>query len=422
MKIFFADKRIFGLGILCASFLGLCLCQNKAEALYISSLSASIDSSKTIEVDANEMTNNHDGFFKFEINGTYNGHVKNGFYATISTVGEEQALVPTRPQNPTKINPLPDQREFSDFENNMWGYKRREDAKYSPIPKKSAREKFLESEHESEGNYTLDVGMRIGRNLSDDVYSNKIVVSFVANPFGNARIGSGDSFASDFLDHMGTLANGKENIEYIKRSSVPPSSDKIIKNVEFRDSQYEVVVWYEQETKTIYYFTEGEKIILPQYCNYMFVGMNNLKEINLSNFDTSEVTSFYRMFMGVSSLKTLDLSSLDTSKVEMMAEMFMDMSNLETVDLSNFNMTNVAYVAKMFAGDTKLKTIYATSDLIPGVATYIGLDWLGVFKGCISLVGGNGSKMTVEEMNLSNRDWLRIDRPGTPGYLTMKSN
>ena len=109
MKVFFADKRIFGLGILCASFLGLCLCQNKAEALYISSLSASIDSSKTIEVDANEMTNEHDGFFKFEINGSYNGHVKNGFYATISTASEEQALVPTRPQNPTKINPLPDQ-------------------------------------------------------------------------------------------------------------------------------------------------------------------------------------------------------------------------------------------------------------------------------------------------------------------------
>ena len=151
MKIFFADKRIFGLGILCASFLGLCLCQNKAEALYISSLSASIDSSKTIEVDANEMTNNHDGFFKFEINGTYNGHVKNGFYATISTVSEEQALVPTRPQNPTKINPLPDQREFSDFENNMWGYKLRDNTKYSPIPKKSVREKFIESEHESRG-------------------------------------------------------------------------------------------------------------------------------------------------------------------------------------------------------------------------------------------------------------------------------
>ena len=79
MKIFFADKRIFGLGILCASFLGLCLCQNKAEALYISSLSASIDSSKTIEVDAHEMTNNHDGFFKFEIKAPITAMLKMDF-------------------------------------------------------------------------------------------------------------------------------------------------------------------------------------------------------------------------------------------------------------------------------------------------------------------------------------------------------
>ena len=419
MKIFFADKRIFGLGILCASFFGLCLCQNKAEALYISSLSASIDSSKTIEVDANEMTNNHDGFFKFEINGTYNGHVKNGFYATISTASEEQALVPTRPQNPTKINPLPDQREFSDFENNMWGYKRREDAKYSPIPKKSAREKFIESEQELAGNYTLDVGMRIGRNLSDDVYSNKIVVSFVANPFGNARVGERDSFASYFLDHMATLANGKENIEYIKRSSVPPSSEKIIEHAESTDSRHEVVVWYEQETKTAYYFTDGEKITLPRFGNQMFVGMNNLKEIDLSNFDTSEMTSFYQMFMGASSLKTLDLSGFNTKKVAVMAEMFKDMSELETVDLSNFNMSNVNYVGLMFSGNVKLKTIYANGDLIPQGPNKF-LDWLGVFKGCVNLVGGNGSKMAENELDLSNRDWMRIDRPGVPGYLTLK--
>lgn len=294
MKIFFADKRIFSLGILCASFFGLCLCQNKAEALYISSLSASIDSSKTIEVDANEMTNNHDGFFKFEINGTYNGHVKNGFYATISTVSEEQALVPTRPQNPTKINPLPDQREFSDFENNMWGYKLRDNTKYSPIPKKSARDKFIESEHESEGNYTLDVGMRIGRNLSDDVYSNKIVVSFVANPFGNAKEGD-----STFYTAMRNLAGGVENINYIKRSATPPAEGTLnVRNLESHDSQYEILMWYDSSLKTLYYFTEGEKIELSRYCNQMFSGMSNLKELDLSSFDTSKVTSFYQMFMG----------------------------------------------------------------------------------------------------------------------------
>ena len=410
MKIFFADKRIFGLGILCASFLGLCLCQNKAEALYISSLSASIDSSKTIEVDANEMTNEHDGFFKFEINGTYNGHVKNGFYATISTASEEQALVSTRPQNPTKINPLPDQREFSDFENNMWGYKLRDNAKYSPIPKKSAREKFLESEHESEGNYALDVGMRIGRNLSDDVYSNKIVVSFVANPFGNARI-------RDNYGPMRNLAGSQENIEYIKRSYTPPTSDVVARNVEANNSKYEILMWYDLASKTIYYFTEGEKIILEQYCNQMFSGMSNLRELDLSSFDTSRVTSFYQMFMGASSLKKLDLSGFKTSKIKVMVEMFKNMISLEEVDLSNFDMLKVEQIGEMFDGDVKLRTIYATSDLIPGGKNF---DWLGVFRGCVNLVGGNGSKMAESELPLSGHDWMRIDRPGVPGYLTLK--
>ena len=374
MKIFFADKRIFGLGILCASFFGLCLCQNKAEALYISSLSASIDSSKTIEVDANEMTNNHDGFFKFEINGTYNGHVKNGFYATISTASEEQALVPTRPQNPTKINPLPDQREFSDFENNMWGYKLRDNAKYSPIPKKSAREKFIESEHESAGNYTLDVGMRIGRNLSDDVYSNKIVVSFVANPFGNAMEDD-----SSFYTAMRNLAGGAENINYIKRSATPPAERTLnVRNLESRDSQYEILMWYDSNLKTLYYFTEGEKIELSQYCNQMFSGMSNLRELDLSSFDTSRVTSFYQMFMGASSLKKLDLSGFKTSKIKVMVEMFKNMISLEEVDLSNFDMSKVEQIGEMFDGDVKLRTIYATSDLIPGGKNF---DWLGVFRG-----------------------------------------
>lgn len=102
-----------------------------------------------------------------------------------------------------------------------------------------------------------------------------------------------------------------------------------------------------------------------------------------------------------------------------MAEMFKDMSELETVDLSNFNMSNVNYVGLMFSGNVKLKTIYANGDLIPQGPNKF-LDWLGVFKGCVNLVGGNGSKMAENELDLSNRDWMRIDRPGVPGYLTLK--
>lgn len=255
--------------------------------------------------------------------------------------------------------------------------------------------------------------MRIGRNLSDDVYSNKIVVSFVANPFGNAMEDD-----SSFYTAMRNLAGGAENINYIKRSATPPAERTLnVRNLESRDSQYEILMWYDSNLKTLYYFTEGEKIELSQYCNQMFSGMSNLRELDLSSFDTSRVTSFYQMFMGASSLKKLDLSGFKTSKIKVMVEMFKNMISLEEVDLSNFDMSKVEQIGEMFDGDVKLRTIYATSDLIPGGKNF---DWLGVFRGCVNLVGGNGSKMAESELPLSGHDWMRIDRPGVPGYLTLK--
>ena len=64
------------------------------------------------------------------------------------------------------------------------------------------------------------------------------------------------------------------------------------------------------------------------------------------------------MFMGASSLKTLDLSGFDTKKVSVM----------------------------------------------PKIS---------------ERVNGDGLKMAENKLSSSNRDWMRIDRPGTPGYLTL---
>lgn len=64
---------------------------------------------------------------------------------------------------------------------------------------------------------------------------------------------------------MRHLAGGQENIEYIKRSYTPPTSDTVVRSVEVHNSRYEILMWYDQTSKTIYYFTEGEKIILEQY-------------------------------------------------------------------------------------------------------------------------------------------------------------
>ena len=61
----------------------------------------------------------------------------------------------------------------------------------------------------------------------------------------------------------------------------------------------------------------------------MFGYCANITEINLSNFDTSKVTTMWSMFCYCSSLTSLDLSNFDTSKVTSMYRMFYQCLNLE---------------------------------------------------------------------------------------------
>jgi surface protein len=50
----------------------------------------------------------------------------------------------------------------------------------------------------------------------------------------------------------------------------------------------------------------------------MFENNYSLKNIDLSNFDTSEVTNMSYMFASANSIDELDLSSFDTSMVSSM--------------------------------------------------------------------------------------------------------
>ena len=54
----------------------------------------------------------------------------------------------------------------------------------------------------------------------------------------------------------------------------------------------------------------------------MFNGCSSLKEINLSNFNTNNVTDMAYMFTGCSSLKDLNLSNFNTNNVTNMEYMF----------------------------------------------------------------------------------------------------
>ena len=65
----------------------------------------------------------------------------------------------------------------------------------------------------------------------------------------------------------------------------------------------------------------------------------------------------YSMFTNCSSLTSLDLSSFDTSNVTNIGMMFYNCLSLTSLDLSNFDTSNVTTMSSMFISCSKLKYI-----------------------------------------------------------------
>ena len=81
---------------------------------------------------------------------------------------------------------------------------------------------------------------------------------------------------------------------------------------------------------------------------YMFSICPSLTNLDLSNFDTSRVTNMRSMFSSCPSLTNLDLSNFDTSRVTDMSSMFSWCSSLTSLDLSNFDTSQVTDMGHMF--------------------------------------------------------------------------
>ena len=145
--------------------------------------------------------------------------------------------------------------------------------------------------------------------------------------------------------------------------------------------------------------------------NSMFSNCSGLTSLDLSPLDTSNVDSMQNLFSNCSGLTSLDLSSLNTSNVTTFSSMFSNCSNLTSIDLSSFDVRRFPDLSRMFYGCSKLETILVNV-IWPAEFDRSGRD---MFKGCLSLVGGNG---TVYDPNHIDGTYARIDADGAPGYLT----
>ena len=96
-------------------------------------------------------------------------------------------------------------------------------------------------------------------------------------------------------------------------------------------------------------------------CNGMFGNCTKITSLDLSEFNTSNVTDMNGMFYRCESLTSLDLSNFNTENVTDMQQMFYYCQNLISLDLSSFNTSKVTDMSYMFGNCESLTSLNLSS-------------------------------------------------------------
>ena len=440
--------------------LGLCLSIfifyfNSASvfALYTPTLSASVDQAN-LQVNGNQVINSANKTTEIPLNLIVNTNNKTGYTATLNSETDETALVNNDSSTNAKINFISSAGLLGDFSNNSWGYKSGSSTNYASIPALSTPAQIIQTTGKTNGNESnqLSIGMKLADNLESGNYQNKLILSFVSNPYQMRAL---MTEGTDFNAKLKSLETATNKIEHFKKSVLAPVVYMNTVDIQDEDSDYRIKLWLDPTDKTAYYHAEPEKVYLNTNSSMMFFSgeseqkIKNILELDLSNFDTSKVTDMSAMFYGMSSLTTLNLSNFDTSQVTYMESMFYGMRTLTTLNLSNFDTAKVTNMRTMFHGMTNLTTLdisnFDTSQVTDmyGVFYLQGIDKLEdklekiyvnndfnttnltdfseMFRNRNKLRGGAGSFLA--DPSTADKSWLRIDDPahGRPGYFTRKS-
>ena len=83
-------------------------------------------------------------------------------------------------------------------------------------------------------------------------------------------------------------------------------------------------------------------------CRNMFYNLEKIIEIDLSNFDASEVNNMKGMFGECKNLEKINFGNINTSSVKKMDGLFVYCEKLISIDLSNFDTSNINNIENMF--------------------------------------------------------------------------
>ena len=394
-------------------------------ALFTPTLSASVDQTAA-SVNGNQVINSAHKTTEIPLNLTVSTNNKTGYTATLSSETENTALTNATSTAGAKINSISSIGPLGDFSNNTWGYKFGTSTSYAPIPALSNPAQILQTTGKTNGNETnnIKIGMKLSDNLESGRYTNKLIFSILTNNYDHIAI---MTEGPDFNTKLKSLVTATNRIEHFKKSAVAPTASMNAVNIEDEESDCEIKLWLDPTDKTAYYYAEPEKVYLNTNSSKMFWSIydegiiENILELDLSNFDTSKVTDMSGMFVFMN-LTTLNLSNFDTSKVTNMGGMFAGMSSLTTLNLFNFDTSKVTYMGGMFDGMHSLTTLNL-SNFDTSKVTYMGTMFRGMSNlATLNLSNFDTSKVTdMDEMfrGMSNLTTLNLSNFDTSQVTSM---
>ena len=380
--------KFLGLFLGLISFSNLVFSDNTF-ALYTPTLSASVDQAN-LQVNGNQVINSTDKTTEIPFNFTVNTNNRTGYTATLSSETENTALTNSGSATGAKIDSISTNSTLDNLPNNTWGYKFGGTSNYAPIPALSTPAQIIQTAGKTNGNESnhLSIGMKLSDNLESGNYANKLILSFVSNPYimravmtngpdFNQRVGALDPNQTCHVNPVtGQNCNlkNKDNVEHLKRSPVAPASSISAINIEDpNNSDYEIKAWFDSTEKTIYYYSAAEKIHLAPNSSSMFLWFTKVKDIDLATFETSEVTDMSQMFKYCKDLTSLNLSNFDTRNVTNMPRMFEYLGNLTTLNIASFNTENVEDMRDMLGGLINLPTLDVANFRTPKVRDMSGM-------------------------------------------------
>ena len=334
---------------------------NNTSALFVPTLSASVNQAN-LQVNGNQVINSTDKTTEIPFNFTVNTNNRTGYTAILSAETDNTALTNASSAVGAKIDSINTNLTLNNLPNNTWGYKFGTSSNYAPIPALSTPAQILQTAGKTNGNESnqLSIGMKLADNLESGNYTNKLILSFVSNPYTlravmtngpdfNARVGNLDPNPAYYSGPDSPLT--KPSIKAFKRSVIAPANSVSTINIEDPDlSDYEIKAWYNAADQSVYYYAPVTVTYLNPNSRGMFQWFTKIESLDFTNIDTSEVNKMYAMFYWMQNLKTINFGNFNTSKVTDMTAMFGCTFNLAELNLSSFDTSNVTQMSYMFHG------------------------------------------------------------------------